>query len=705
MKGGTDNENIWSPPSPDNAGDPRACWEAGTLAGTLRDAFSPPLHGNHGGHSPIGRRIAVATECSGDQWAALLWNLKAYEAETAAHLSKQASQRHLPGAAYFSLEVSDAEEQEVGQYRGIAVRVRLRKTVPFIARLPKAGALCWIAHKTELCVARCQEPAVAQRPTDRKSLARVQVHRLAFVLRLCCRAAVLLLKFGPLLLLYPLCLISGRLSSRWLDALLWVTETSGPTFIKLGQWASTRRDIFSPEFCDRFSRLHVRVRPHPWAHTKRCLRRAFGDVWRTLFQFESKEPVGSGCIAQVYRAQARVDCIEDPVFQQLVGQLEKDDLLEAWEIPGLGGVLGSLWRGKGEEDDVEVLSEGGRDARVASSDAAGEPAQTADASHKQEHLMSVAIKVLHPGVIRQVQIDLLLMKTGSWMLHCLPGLKWLSLPEIVEEFEKLMFRQIDLRYEAENIERFRENFRDVDFVTFPTPLRPFVTRNVLVETFEESEPISNFLSPAVPEAVKKKIARMGVDTLLKMIFVDNFVHGDLHPGNILVQGGRGEPLMGTATLTDLWDTVVVSMRPAPPPLRLVLLDAGIAAHLGEGDLRNFRAVFTAVVLREGEKVAELILHHARASECKDVPRFKREMAELVNETLRDRLTLGKVQVADLLSRVFRLLITHKVKLESNFASIVFAIMVLEGLGRSLDPNLDILEIAKPMLLKNCASLL
>lgn len=59
----------------------------------------------------------------------------------------------------------------------------------------------------------------------------------------------------------------------------------------------------------------------------------------------------------------------------------------------------------------------------------------------------------------------------------------------------------------------------------------------------------------------------------------------------------------------------------------------------------------------------------------------------------------QLQVSSLLSNVFKLLMTHKVKLESNFASIVFAIMVLEGLGRSLDPKLDILEAAKPFLLK------
>ncbi|TRY91470.1 hypothetical protein DNTS_027215 [Danionella cerebrum] len=604
-------------------------------------------------------------------------------------------------------------------------RVFYIKATRLLSQTPKVGLFCWAT--CGITLASNQENIQNQKPTERKSVARVQIHKLIFILRLGFRALVLLLKFGPLLLLYPLTLLSKTWASHWLDALLWVTETSGPTFIKLGQWASTRRDIFSQDFCNRFSRLHVRVKPHSWSHTKLCLKRAFGEGWRRMFEFDSKDPVGSGCVAQVYRAKARVACIEDLDFRKLVEELERKSLLEAWEISGFRGALSELW---------EETKEESKDAKL--KQRFGEPSE-------EEQLIPVAIKVLHPGIRQQVEIDLILMKAGSMFLNSLPGVKWLSLPEIVDEFQKLMTKQIDLRFEAQNIEKFQKNFKDLDYVKFPTPLRPFVTRSVLVETYEESEPISNYLNSEIPAAVKQRIARMGVDLLLKMVinahysfalevgvpvvfggfeqpyvplqaksqwccfnsvqvFVDNFVHGDLHPGNILVQTSRPDAPQDQPTLTDLWDTVVVSMRASPAPLQLVLLDAGIVAQLRDEDQRNFRAVFTAVVLKQGERVAELILHHARANECQDVTRFKKEMAQLVDQALSSTLSLGKIQVAELLSQVFGLLINHKVKLESNFASMVFAIMVLEGLGRSLDPNLDILEMAKPLLLKNCTTL-
>ncbi len=102
-------------------------------------------------------------------------------------------------------------------------------------------------------------------------------------------------------------------------------------------------------------------------------------------------------------------------------------------------------------------------------------------------------------------------------------------------------------------------------------------------------------------------------------------------------------------------------------------------------------------LIQGEVVADLFLQHA-AHKCPNETKFKTDMAELVNFAHAQTVKLGTMQVGVLLEDLFSLLIRHKVKLESNFASIMLAIMVLEGLGRSLDPNLDILEAAKPVLL-------
>uniref|UniRef100_A0A8C0WP53 ABC1 atypical kinase-like domain-containing protein n=1 Tax=Castor canadensis TaxID=51338 RepID=A0A8C0WP53_CASCN len=518
-------------------------------------------------------------------------------------------------------------------------------------------------------------------------------------LRIWLRAGALLAKFFPLLLLYPLTYLAPGLATLWLHLLLKATETSGPTYIKLGQWASTRRDLFSEAFCAQFSKLHVQVAPHPWTHTEHF----------TLF-FETQEPVGSGCVAQVYKAFASTASLgKDSIWR--LGEASRLQLFsEAGAFGGLRdlvfepGHLRKDWMPPENLADQSFLER----LLLTEADLVGSNAGVSQApGHPPEpdHLIPVAVKVLHPGLLSQVHMDLLLMKIGSRALGLLPGIKWLSLPEIVEEFEKLMVQQIDLRYEAQNLEHFQCNFQNVTSVKFPTPLHPFVARDVLVETYEESVPVSSFQQAGIPTDLKRKIAQLGIHMLLKMIFVDNFVHGDLHPGNILVQGAKGLPSSQETHLqqVDVCDTLVVAMAPALRPLRLVLLDAGIVAELQDTDLRNFRAVFLAVAMGQGHQVAELILHHARTNECRDVEAFKDEMATLVTQARKNTITLEKIHVSSLLSSVFKLLMTHKVKLESNFASIVFAIMVLEGLGRSLDPKLDILEVAKPFLLKGPSS--
>lgn len=144
-------------------------------------------------------------------------------------------------------------------------------------------------------------PQEGDNPVHHDSILILLLRKLYSASFLVLRTLSLFVRFVPLLCLYPLTFVIPGSRSLWWSGLLVAMESAGPSFIKLGQWASTRRDLFSEEFCDRFSVLHYQVAVHKWRHTDKRLMQAFGPEWRSLFiSFkEGCEPIGSGCVAQV----------------------------------------------------------------------------------------------------------------------------------------------------------------------------------------------------------------------------------------------------------------------------------------------------------------------------------------------------------------------------------------------------------------------
>ena len=132
--------------------------------------------------------------------------------------------------------------------------------------------------------------------------------------------------------------------------------------------------------------------------------------------------------------------------------------------------------------------------------------------------------------------------------------------------------------------------------------------------------------------------------------------------------------------------------------QLVILDPGIVSTLSDRDLINFRQTFKAILTGDGRKVGELFLDRSK-HECTDSQAFVSEMADLVLEARGQQLMLQRLNVSELLTKVFNTLMLHRVKLEANYASVILAIMVLEGLGRTLDPELDLIVKALPFLAK------
>ena len=164
-----------------------------------------------------------------------------------------------------------------------------------------------------------------------------------------------------------------------------------------------------------------------------------------------------------------------------------------------------------------------------------------------------------------------------------------------------------------------------------------------------------------------------VKSFLKMVLIDNFVHGDLHPGNILLQTDeKGEN-------------------------SLVYLDAGLVVELNGRDRKNFLNVFQAVSDRNGRRVGMLMLEQAKNHNCDDPEAFLRGMESVVNNV--EHFKLSEVKIGSVLSEVLNLVRKNQIQLDSAFTNLVLSIILLEGLGRQLDPDINIFQKAVPMLMK------
>ena len=146
----------------------------------------------------------------------------------------------------------------------------------------------------------------------------------------------------------------------------------------------------------------------------------------------------------------------------------------------------------------------------------------------------VAIKVLHPKIERIVRRDLRVMGFFAQIVNAIPTMEWLSFPDEVKQFGEMMRLQLDLRIEAANLTIFRRNFRNRSTAWFPYPYTQYTTRQVLVEEFATGIPLEHFLQNG-GGVFQKEIADEGLDAFLHMLLLDNFIHADLHPGNIMVR--------------------------------------------------------------------------------------------------------------------------------------------------------------------------
>ncbi|RWR85416.1 putative serine/threonine-protein kinase abkC isoform X1 [Cinnamomum micranthum f. kanehirae] len=427
------------------------------------------------------------------------------------------------------------------------------------------------------------------------------------------RSIYLAILFSPAITMAPFADSFGvQFRKTWLHIVHLTLEKAGPAFIKWGQWAATRPDLFPRDLCTELTKLHTKAPAHGFAYTKKSIEKAFSRKLSDIFEDFEEEPVASGSIAQVHRAMLRV---------QYSGQ-----------------------RGK---------------------------------------RMLVAVKVRHPGVGESIRRDFVIINLIAKISKFIPTLKWLRLDESVQQFAVFMLSQVDLAREAAHLSRFIYNFRRWKDVSFPKPLYPLVHPAVLVETYEHGESVSHYVDELEGnDRIKKALAHIGTHALLKMLLVDNFIHADMHPGNILVRAAHSKSS----------GKRLFKSRP-----HVIFIDVGMTAELSKSDRINLLEFFKSVVLRDGRTAAECTLRLSKQQKCPNPEAFIQEVER--SFTFWGTAEGDVVHPAECMHQLLEQVRRHKVNIDGNVCTVMVTTLVLEGWQRKLDPDYNVMKTLQTLLFK------
>jgi ubiquinone biosynthesis protein len=302
----------------------------------------------------------------------------------------------------------------------------------------------------------------------------------------------------------------------------------------------------------------------------------------------------------------------------------------------------------------------------------------ASASVAQVHLAAlkdgreVAVKVLRPGIERIIARDVLLMDTAAALIERLwADGRRLRPRAVVAEFSRHLEDELDLMREASNASLLRRNFERSPLLLVPEVHWDYCARRVMVMQRMRGTPISQVGVLRQSGVDIPALARAGVEIFFTQVFRDGYFHADMHPGNILV-----------ATEGDSKG-------------RYVALDFGIMGTLTEVDKNYLAQNFLAFFNRDYRRVAQAHLDAGWVPADTRLDAFEAAI-RAVCEPIFAR-PLNEIYFGRLLLRLFQTSRQFNVEVQPQLVMLQKTLLNIEGLGRELDPALDLWQTAKPYL--------
>jgi len=279
----------------------------------------------------------------------------------------------------------------------------------------------------------------------------------------------------------------------------------------------------------------------------------------------------------------------------------------------------------------------------------------------------VVLKIRRPGVVPVIEADLrLILRLAALAEAEVDGLARFRPVEIVTEFARSLRSELDLANECRNAERIAANFADDPFTRVPAVHWQWSRENMNVQDCVSGVPGSDLAAVRAAGLDLKLLARRGADAVLKMIFADRFYHADPHPGNVFYQPDGG----------------------------IVFIDFGMVGQLTRQRRDELVDLLFGVVGKRADKVANILLRWAETDNG-DSARLASEVEGFIDRV--HGVPLGQFHLSAMIADLIAVMREHQLALPYDLTMLTKAFVSLEGMGRELDPDFDMVSAAQPFL--------
>ena len=282
----------------------------------------------------------------------------------------------------------------------------------------------------------------------------------------------------------------------------------------------------------------------------------------------------------------------------------------------------------------------------------------------------VAIKVQRPNIQQTIEVDLeIMLHLASLVERHVPEMEVFHPTKIVNEFAGSIEDELDYTVEASHIERFARQFLDDETIYVPKVYRDLSTKRVLVMEFIDGIKASDFVHLKKDGYDLKELANRGADSTLKQICVYGFYHADPHPGNIFIL----------------------------PNNVICFIDFGMMGRISQQEREDFTDFVELLIHKDENKVVDALLKLTNSTVDPNRSELQRDLMEFIDRYA--YLPLKELEIGKMLQSIVEILTKQEMSLKPDLFLMVKALSIAEGLGRSLDPEFEMVNHVEPFIRK------